>query len=56
MATSSAAGSGWPWRASSRRATFSSASRLVEPEGSQSAPSATGIPALSASPASVVSP
>ena len=56
MATRSAAVTGWPWRASSRRATFISASRLVDPDGSQSAPRATGIPAASASPASVVSP
>ena len=56
MATRSAAGTGWPCRASSRRATFISASRLVEPDGSQSAPSATGMPAAIASPASVVSP
>jgi hypothetical protein len=42
-------GSGWPWRARVRSATFSSASRLVLPLGSQSAPSPTGIPSCSAS-------
>ena len=56
ICTSSAAGSSRPCSASSRRATLSSASRLVEPDGSQSAPRPTGMPAASASAASVVSP
>ena len=45
IATRSAAEIGCPSSASWRRATFISPSRLVDPDGSQSAPSATGIPA-----------
>jgi hypothetical protein len=44
-----------PCAASSARATFISASRLVDPLGSQSAPSATGTPTSRASAARVVS-
>ena len=56
IATRSAAAIGCPSSASWRRATFISPSRLVDPDGSQSAPSATGIPAARAAPASVVEP
>jgi hypothetical protein len=55
IATSFLAVMGWPWRANSLRATFISASRLNEPDGIQSAPSATCMSAAMASPASVVS-
>jgi hypothetical protein len=38
IATSFLAVMRWPWRPNSRRATFISASRLIEPDGIQSAP------------------
>src|SRR6478736_5262390 len=56
MATRSAAEIGWHSSASWRRATFISPRRLVDPDGSQSAPSATAIPEARAAPASVVDP